>query len=772
MSVNHTSLRSDPKTRRSDFAATLDGELRSASNRSLLDSIRTLTAWFVPILLLFAIVDYQLLPAPQSPDDSDVRPIVAGLTVALAVVFAGITSWLRRWPPPLAWANPVTFLIGVCGLFRLLLTCVADPDTDRVLALVAILVGSGCIFFSRAWFAAFSGLAVTAWYAVAYWQHPDEAWSSTWFITLASTVLAYIVLNVRRRMFIEMIAARTLDRRVSDDLSTRVRLGEVLVNISARFLSLPHDEFNRAVESTLRELGHALGADHAFLCRIDRETLRTSIVYEWVASPIDPRKAALRNLVLSDHDWFFQRLLAGEMTNIAADEPQQAELTPETALLKRLGADAFLAVPVIQGKKTPWGYFGLAQTTRPTSWSTEEANMLHVVGDILLSTMERHVAETRVRLSESRFRSLFDANIIGVFFGSVYGKISDANGAFFEITGYQAADLPLRWDQLTPSEWRSHDEAAILRLLKHGVDHPWEKEFFHRNGSRIPILIGGAILSHRRGEYVAFVLDLRQRNEAERKIQQLNAALERAARIGTMGEMAAGLAHEIHQPIAAIANYANGARNRLSRGRLSDDDLNGAFAEIAVQCERAGSVIRNIRDFVRGLHPERRPVDLNAVVMESLQLTRFDVHQRDVQVETDLAADLPPVLTDPTQLSQVLLNLILNAVQAMDDVAGDRRLVIRTAATEDGLVEAYVRDTGRGIAPENRGRLFDQFFTTKPDGMGLGLPIARSIAEGHGGRLELLYSGSEGSEFVLRLPAIHSETTTSPPAVVGFHEGR
>ncbi|MGC1272950.1 MAG: ATP-binding protein [Planctomycetaceae bacterium] len=772
MSVNHTSLRSNPKTRRGDFAATLDGELRSASNRSLLDSIRTLTAWFVPVLLLFAVVDYQLLPAPQSPEEADVRPIVAGLTVALAVVFAGITIWLRRWPPPLTWANPVTFLIGVCGLFRLVLTCVADPDTDRVLALVAILVGSGCIFFSRVWFAAFAGLAVTAWYTVAYWQHPGATWSSTWFVTLASAVLAYIVLNVRRRMFIEMIAARTLDRRVSDDLSTRVRLGEVLMRTSARFLSLPHDEFNRAVESTLRELGHALGADHAFLCRIDRETLRTAIVYEWVASPVDPRKAALRNLLLSEHDWFFQRLLSGEMTNIAVAGAHQTELTPETALLKRLGADAFLAVPVIQGKKTPWGYFGLAQTSRPTLWSAEEANLLHVVGDILLSTMERHVAETRVRLSEARFRSLFDANIIGVFFGSIYGKISDANGAFFEITGYQAADLPLRWDQLTPSEWRSHDEASILRLLKHGVDHPWEKEFFHKNGSRIPILIGGAVLSHRRGEYVAFVLDLRQRKEDERKIHQLNAALERAARIGTMGEMAAGLAHEVHQPIASIANYANGARKRLDRGRLSDDELNGVFAEVAAQCERAGSVIRNIRDFVRGLHPERRPVDLNVVVMESLKLTRFDVHQREVQIVTDLAADLPPILTDPTQLSQVLLNLVLNAVQAMDDVTGERKLVIRTAVTEDGLVEAYVRDTGHGVAPDDRGRLFDQFFTTKPDGMGLGLPIARSIAEGHGGRLELLHSGPEGSEFVLRLPAIHSETATTKPVASGSEEKR
>ncbi len=736
----------------------LNGELREAADHSVLGSIRLLTAWFVPLLWLFAVLDWWVFPAPETPEALDVRAFATAVTLAVSAIFAAITLWLRRRPPSPVWANPLAFAIGICGLARGLTNLYVDPDPDRALALAVLNIGAGCVLLSRTWFVLYSLISGVAWYSVAYSQAPATEWSATWSVTVISVAVAFVVLNVRRMSFTEMVTTRALDRRLSAELSTRVRLGEVLVRISARFLSLPHDEFDRAVESTLGELGRALGADHAFLCRLDHSSRQMSIVYEWAASSVDPRKATIRNMSLGDSDWFFQRLREGEMVNITLADSPSSELPPESAFLNRLGTGALLAVPVVQGTKSPWGYLGLAQSTRPALWSPDEANLLHVVGDILLSTMERHVAETRVRLSEARFRSLFDASIIGVFFSSVYGKISDANNAFFEITGYEPADLPLRWDQLTPPEWRSHDEAAVLRLLKYGVDHPWEKELFRKDGSRVPVLVGGAILSHRRGECAAFILDLSQRKDAEEQIQHLNAALERAARIGTMGEMAAGLAHEVHQPIASIANFANGARNRLARGRLSEEELEGVFSEIADQCARAGSVIRNIRDFVRGLNPDRRPVDMNAVVNQSLQLARFDIYQRNVQVESRLAEQLPLVLTDPTQLSQILLNLILNAVQAMGDVPGERKLVIETTVVDDGIVEVRVADTGHGICEADRNRLFDQFFTTKADGMGLGLSIARSIAEDHGGQLELVKSGDSGTEFVLRLPAILSET--------------
>jgi PAS domain S-box-containing protein len=392
----------------------------------------------------------------------------------------------------------------------------------------------------------------------------------------------------------------------------------------------------------------------------------------------------------------------------------------------------------------------------------DDVNLIRTIGAILLSALDRQRAEKAVRRSEERFRRLFEAELIGMFFADMYGNITEANVSFLRITGLEPTDLPLMSDALTPHEWRRHDEASLLRLLKDGIDRPWEKEFLHKDGHRIPILIGGAVMTYDRGECVYFILDLSDQKRAEQKIHQLNAELERTARLGVMGEMAAGLAHEVHQPLAAISNYATGARERLARGRLTSDALDQVFAEIAEQCGRAGSVIRNIREFVRNRNPVTRPVDLNAVVRDCLRLLRFEVRQRDVVVQSELDEELPPVLTDVTQLSQVLLNLMLNGLQAMEGTVQPRTLSVKTSQADE-VVLVEIGDSGCGIAPDVETRLFDQFFTTKPDGLGMGLPISRSIMESHGGRLELANTGASGTTFVLRLPAASGQEMSGLP---------
>ncbi|MBA3316097.1 MAG: PAS domain S-box protein [Planctomycetaceae bacterium] len=520
-------------------------------------------------------------------------------------------------------------------------------------------------------------------------------------------------------------------------------------------MKLSYDGFEEAAEVTLRELGEAIGVDHAFLCRVDENPLRTSVVHEWVAPGRTARKAEVQNIPLDVQPWFRRSFLAGQVVEVPDVALLPAEAHVEKAILESLGTQAFLATPLVREGDTPWGYMGVVQNSSPRTWSKDDVNLIRVVGDILLSALERQRAENEVRRSEERFRRLFESELIGMFFADVYGNITEANGAFLRITGYETSDLPLRWDRLTPPEWHRHDEAAVLRLLKGGVDHPWEKEFFHKRGHRIPILIGGAVMTYDRGECVSFILDLTEHKKAEQKIQQLNAELERTARLGVMGEMAAGLAHEVHQPLAAITNYAAGARERLTRGRLKDEELGEVLAEIVEQSRRAGSVIRNIRDFVRGRHPVSRPVDLNAAVRECLRLLQFEIRQREVDVRTELADRLPDVLADATQLSQVLLNLMLNGLQAMETAEQPRTLTVRTS-TSDQTVSVEVVDTGTGLAVDAESRLFDQFFTTKPEGLGMGLAISRSITESHGGTLGLARTGANGTTFVLRLPAAES----------------
>jgi PAS domain S-box-containing protein len=729
----------------------------------VLDSLRTLTAWFAALMLLFAAVDPWMIGERETigRGASDFAGDRFSLTVAevrlVAVAIAAMLALTRVWltyrPPSVRWANAIACGVGGLGLARALSYLIASPSIFQVQLLFALIVAAGCVFLSRGWFAAFVSASILVWYATAYAREPAVDWHTTFIVTAIAIGLSSVVLTIRRRSVRALWELRGRDRLESAELSGRVMRGEVLSRISARFAAMSSQgDFEKAATLTLRELGEAIGVDHAFLCRVDDAPLRTSLVHEWAAPNRTPRKAQVQNVPLEIQPWFCRRFLSGEVTEIGNTASLPPEASAEKEILESLGTKAFLAAPLVRERERPWGYMGVAHDSAK-DWSPNEVNLVRIVGDILLSALERQRVDRAVRRSEERFRRLFEAELIGMFFADMYGNITEANGAFLEITGYGSNDLPLRCDRLTPPEWRRHDEAAVLRLLKDGVDRPWEKEFFHRQGHRIPILIGGAVMSYDRSECVSFILDLTEQKRAEQKIQQLNAELERTARLGVMGEMAAGLAHEVHQPLAAITNFAAGARQRLARDRLSDEALDEVLSEIGDQSRRAGTVIQNIRDFVRNRHPVRRSVDLNAAAQECLRLLRFEIRQREVEVQTDLAENLPRILTDVTQLSQVLLNLMLNGLQAMEESPPPRLLSVRTAALGSG-VSIEIGDTGTGIPADVQPRLFDQFFTTKPDGLGMGLPIARSITESHGGSLEIARTGSDGTTFVLRFPPL------------------
>ncbi|HSV30076.1 MAG TPA: PhnD/SsuA/transferrin family substrate-binding protein, partial [Candidatus Omnitrophota bacterium] len=242
---------------------------------------------------------------------------------------------------------------------------------------------------------------------------------------------------------------------------------------------------------------------------------------------------------------------------------------------------------------------------------------------------------------------------------------------------------------------------------------------------------------------------------AHREARRQREELEHGARLALLGEMASSIAHEINQPLAAIANYASGCQRRLEAGTDADGVTEG-LRMIAGQAERAAGIVKRIRAFVRKQGPEATALDLNDVVLDAVDLFRGVAARRGVTVETALAPTLPRVAADRLQVEQVLLNLLQNAADAM--AGGDRRRVeVATAAAESGMVEVAVTDSGPGLAPEMRDRLFEPFFTTKPDGVGLGLSLSRSIVEAHGGRLRAEDGPDCGARFRFTLPAFPTE---------------
>ncbi|MGE6332797.1 sensor histidine kinase [Stenotrophomonas sp. NPDC077659] len=241
---------------------------------------------------------------------------------------------------------------------------------------------------------------------------------------------------------------------------------------------------------------------------------------------------------------------------------------------------------------------------------------------------------------------------------------------------------------------------------------------------------------------------------AKAAVEEAQARLLRVARASTVGELTTSIAHEVNQPLAAIASSAEAGQRWLAQSPPNVDRALQAIARILADAHRASDVIARIRGLTQGAAPERRVFDLNQAVQDMLALSRSELDQHQVDVALLLDADLPPVFADPVQVQQVIGNLLLNAVDAMAQVpAGERRLSLLTARDGHGRVSLSVRDRGQGLPHEQTDRVFDAFWTTKDHGLGLGLSLSRSMIEANGGRICATRAAGGGACFTFELPA-------------------
>jgi PAS domain S-box-containing protein len=365
---------------------------------------------------------------------------------------------------------------------------------------------------------------------------------------------------------------------------------------------------------------------------------------------------------------------------------------------------------------------------------------------------------------EAKIRRLVDANIIGICISRREGDIHEANDAFLKMVGYDREDLVagrLRWTDLTPPEWRDRTARGLEELQRTGTIQPFEKEYFRRDGSRVPVLLGVAAFNEEQGQLVAFVLDLTERKraeekarESERRYHEIAMTLAHTNRVATMGQLSASIAHEVSQPIAAAFTNAQAGLRWLSMEQPDVEEVRQALGRIVDNVDRAGEVIGRIRALIKKAPTRRDSVAMNDAIREVIALTLGEVAKNGAVVRTQLADGLPLIQADRVQLQQVILNLIINAVEAMAGVGeGPRELLISTRTAETGDVRVTVQDSGPGLDPAHLERLFDAFYTTKPSGLGLGLSICRSIIEAHGGRLWASANMPRGALFQFTVPA-------------------
>ncbi|WP_246641427.1 trifunctional serine/threonine-protein kinase/ATP-binding protein/sensor histidine kinase [Paraburkholderia edwinii] len=353
---------------------------------------------------------------------------------------------------------------------------------------------------------------------------------------------------------------------------------------------------------------------------------------------------------------------------------------------------------------------------------------------------------------EGKIRRLVDANIVGIFIFALEGKILEANDAFLRIVRYDREDLVagrLSWMDLTPPDWLERDNRLWVPMLRAtGMLQPIEKEYLRKDGSRVPVMLGVAMFEEDGSRGVAFVLDLSDRRRAEENAREMQRELAHANRVTTMGQLAASISHEIKQPIASAATNASAGLRWLDRVPPELGEVRQVLERIIADAMRASDVMNRIHGLVKNAPTYKETLRINDTIREVVALTRGEAEKDGVCIEMRLADDLPLVVGDRVQLQQVMMNLIVNAIEAMSAVDdGQRELTISTRNGAPGTVLVAVSDSGPGVPSTNRNRLFAPFYTTKASGLGMGLSICRSIIEAHGGALGVSANLPRGAVF-------------------------
>ncbi|MCC6947980.1 MAG: PAS domain S-box protein [Bradyrhizobiaceae bacterium] len=372
-------------------------------------------------------------------------------------------------------------------------------------------------------------------------------------------------------------------------------------------------------------------------------------------------------------------------------------------------------------------------------------------------------ATRRLIAREAHLKSILDTIPEAMIVIDEHGIIQSFSLAAERLFGYDASEaIGKNVNILMPSPYRESHDGYLHRYLSTG-----ERRIIgigrvvvgeRKDGSTFPMeLAVGEMRSGNRRFFTGFVRDLTERQETETRLQELQSELVHISRLTAMGEMASALAHELNQPLSAIANYMKGSSRLLENiGDQRVATVRGAIDKAADQALRAGQIIRRLRDFVARGESERRVESISKLVEEASALALVGAKELGIRVRFQFDPNVDLVLADKVQIQQVLLNLIRNAIEAMDGM--DRKeLLIRTRSIDDNMLEISVADTGSGIPAEVSSQLFQPFFTTKAQGMGVGLSISRTIVEAHGGQISAEPNPGGGTIFRFSLRAVTKE---------------
>jgi PAS domain S-box-containing protein len=515
-------------------------------------------------------------------------------------------------------------------------------------------------------------------------------------------------------------------------------------------------ELPKLIERLMTVALENAGADRGLLILPQKNDYRVEAMAEVSGDEIVLRRASLSGRDTPDS--LIRYVIRTRASVILGDARRPNPFAGDEYLIRRQPRSVF-CLPLMRQAALA-GVLYLENTLTSDVFTPDRTALLGLLASQLAISLENTHLYSDLREREAKIRRLVDANIIGIFIWDLDGRILEANDAFLCMVGYDREYLAsnrLRWTDLTPPEWRDRTARAGADVGMTGAVQPFEKEYFRKDGSRVPVLVGSAAFDEQRDQGVAFVLDLTERKHVEGALRDAQANLAHVVRITTLGELTASIAHEVNQPLAGVVANAEACLRWLDRETPDLEEARRSVRWIMDDGNRASEVIRRARALAKKTSIEKVPLDVNDVAREVISLVQRELVSQQVSLRMELAPALPLILGDRVQLQQVIINLVMNGIEAMQSVTDrPRELVIRSRQDETQQVLVSVTDRGVGISVEDADQLFNPFFTTKSSGMGMGLSICRSIVEAHGGRLSASGNEGPGATFQFVMP-LHQE---------------
>jgi PAS domain S-box-containing protein len=553
--------------------------------------------------------------------------------------------------------------------------------------------------------------------------------------------------------------AATTGRAAEVSLEEHLTFERLLSDLSARFANASGDQLEKELESGLKQLLTFLDFDRSNFGEFTADGWATILC----SVAADGMERYPPGPVPKFAGWYLSRLRTEEIVRVRSIDDLPPGAIEEAEYFRQSGIRLSVGIPLhVGGRIVGFVNFSAFRSTR--EWPDELIARLKIVGEVMAQALVRKRSEAALQASEERWRSMFEASNLGISVIDQNLRYVATNRAFQAMLGYTDDEL----QQLTPVDITAEEDRDVTRMriteLQQRERHHYEtvKQYRRKDGSIMWGHVYASVVQDAQSGaklFIGTLIDITATKHAQDALRATQSKLAHMTRLATMHEITAAIAHEVNQPLAAIVANGNAALRWLRKTPPEVAEAVANVNQIISDGHRASGVIASIRGMFKKDEHAKVLLDVNAVIREVLALLHEELSSRKISVRTKLSGDLPQVLADHGQLQQVILNLVTNAIEAMSvNPLGSRVLDVSSKPGQpDEVVIITIEDSGPGIDPKDLGRIFDAFFTTKSQGMGMGLSICRSIVESHGGRLWASGRRPRGSIFYLTLPSVGAD---------------